>query len=89
MSALVAPTQPRRRRRERDLTKALDLKPSDIWTLYGIAPSTLHGYCNNADPDRRLPSILYPGRSGRKGMRLINHEDFKTWRAKWTHAPAA
>lgn len=72
-----------KQRRERDLTKAIDLRPVDIFELYGISASTLHSFCTAEDDERRLPSVLIPGRSGRRGVRLINHDDFRAWRAKW------
>lgn len=73
-----------RRRRERDLTKAVCLRPADVFALYGIPPSTLHGLCNHAEPARRLPSMLIQGKKGKKGLRLVNHEALRTYLAKWS-----
>lgn len=83
-AATCGRTEPRRkRRRQRDLTKAITLRPFDVFTLYGIPTATLCQMCRHPNPERRLPAILIPGRQGRRGIRLVNHEELKRWLAKW------
>lgn len=52
----------KKRIRTRDLAAAITLRPRDVFTLYGIPPSTLSMLCNDPDPNRRLPSTKIPGR---------------------------
>ena len=68
-----------RKKKHRDLSLALMLRPGEMFSLYGIPPSTLCELCNHPDPTRRIPSHLILGRKGRKGLRLINHAEFKAW----------
>lgn len=68
-----------RKRGRRDLCTALTLRPRDVYELYGIPESTLCGYLQHPDPAIRLPSILIPGRCGRRGIRLIFHEALRGW----------
>lgn len=75
-----------RRRRERDLTKAVCLRPADVFALYGIPPSTLHDLCNQTDPARRLTSTLIQGKKGKRGLRLVNHDTLRAYLAKWSNA---
>jgi hypothetical protein len=75
-----------RHRKERDLSKAITLRPADVFALYGIPTSTTCQYCNDPDPERRMPSLKIPGRRGRKGLRLINHEELRAWLRKWKSA---
>ncbi len=79
--AVSAPTG--RKKKSRDLTKAITLRPAEVFALYGIPSSTLCGLCKNPDPERRLPSKLIPGRMGHKGLRLIEHVVLRAWLAKW------
>lgn len=69
--------------RPRDLTKAVTLRPRDVFDLYGIQPAMVSYMCNHEDPAKRLPSTLVPGRKGHRGMRLIDHGEFRTWLARW------
>jgi len=80
MSTSAAPI---RRRRSRDLAQAITLRPADVFVLYGLPSSTLHDLCTAPDPERRLPSTLIPGRAGRRGVRLINHDELRAWLARW------
>ena len=66
----IVPPKPRKKK-PRDLTRALTLRPAEVFALYGIPSSTLCGLCKHADPEKRIPSRLIPGRKGRKGLRLI------------------
>ena len=78
---------PRHRRKTRDLSQAITLRPRDIYNLYGLSSSTICELCQHPDADRRIPSILIPGRRGHKGMRLIEHAEFRAWLAKWRRTP--
>lgn len=73
----------KRKLKARDLTKAVTLRPRDIFDLYGIQPAMVCFMANHEDPAKRLPSILVPGRMGHRGMRLIDHAEFRTWLARW------
>lgn len=73
----------RRRKRARDLTKALSYRPRDIFDLHGMPPSTVCQLCNHPDPAKRMPSYLIPGRQGRKGARFIPVKEFNEWLDKW------
>lgn len=81
-TASVPPQQ--RRRRARDLTRAVVLRARDIFELYGIPPSTLSELSTHPDATRRPPSRLVMGRGGRKGMRLFPRAEFETWLASWS-----
>lgn len=70
---------PVRRKKQRDLSKAEMLRPADVYALYGIPSSTLCQMCNHPDPAKRMPSMLIPGRRGRKGLRLIDHTKLRAW----------
>jgi hypothetical protein len=77
----------RRRRKTRDLSQAITLRPRDVYALYGLSSSTICELCQHPDADRRIPSTLIPGRRGHKGMRLIDHGEFRAWLAKWRRPP--
>ena len=66
----------------RDLDRAITLRPADVFSLYGIPASTLHGYCNHPNLAKRLPSILLPGRKGRRGVRLSDSSELRAWMGK-------
>lgn len=70
-------------RKQRDLSKAVALRPAEVFALYGIPSSTLCELCRHPDPAKRLPSMLIPGRCGRKGLRLINHDELRAWLDRW------
>lgn len=70
---------PVRKKKQRDLSKAEMLRPADVYALYGIPSSTLCQMCNHPDPAKRMPSMLIPGRRGRKGLRLIDHTKLRAW----------
>lgn len=77
------PVRTVRKKKTRDLTKAVTLRPAEVFALYGIPSSTLCALCKHPDPERRLPSKLIPGRQGRKGLRLIDHAALRAWMEKW------
>lgn len=68
-----------KKKRVRDLKKALWLRPIEVFEDYGIPPSTLCFLCRHEDESRRLPSRLIPGRMGRKGLRLINRAELDAY----------
>lgn len=72
-----------RRQRTRDLAQAVTLRASDIWILFGIAPSTVCDLATHPDPAKRLPSSLTPGRNGRKGIRLFQRSEVEAWIARY------
>lgn len=72
-------TTRRRPRKERDLSKAITLRPVEVFQLYGITQPTLHRLCTHKDSNKHLPSVLLKGRSGRKGVRLINHDELRAY----------
>jgi hypothetical protein len=94
-TATKSPTVPpvQRRRTERDLARALYLRPRDIAEIYGISESMLCDLSNHADPARRPPSRLIRGRGERKGVRIFLRSEFEAWIARWdaagNYAPAA
>ena len=69
----------RKKKKQRDLSKAEMLRPADVYALYGIPSSTLCQMCKHPDPEKRMPSMLIPGRFGRKGLRLIDHAKLRAW----------
>lgn len=71
------------RKRTRDLTNAVTLRPADVFTLYGVPPSTLRDWCLCGPEADRLPSRLIPGRRGRRGVRLIEKAKLDAWLNKW------
>lgn len=73
----------KKRRRERNLARALWLRPIDVFDEYGIPPSTLCILCKHSDPTRRIPSLLIPGRSGRRGLRLVKRTELDAYLAKF------
>ena len=75
-----------KRKKSRDLSVATMLRPAEVFALYGIPTSTLCELCKHADPAKRLPSMLIPGRQGRKGLRLIDHAKLRAWLANWDMA---
>ncbi len=72
-----------RRKPSRDLSKAENYRPQDIWERHGIPKSTVCQLCRHPDPNLRMPSFLIPGRCGRKGSRLIPVAEFAVWLARW------
>lgn len=80
--AMESPSSPTRRKR-RNLELAVTLRPADVFELYGIPTSTLSCMCRDENPQKRLPSILIPGRRGRRGIRLINHQELRGWLERW------
>jgi hypothetical protein len=78
-----------RRRRVRDLSQAITLRPIEIYQLYGIPPSTLCDMCKHNQAARRLPSTLLPGRNGGKGLRLVNHDDLRAYLERFKEGAAA
>lgn len=81
--AVSNPTARHRAKKKRDLNSAATLRPAEVFELYGIPSSTLCQLCKHPDPTKRMPSMLTPGRRGRKGLRLINHGELKAWLARW------
>jgi len=80
-------SRPLRRRKCRDLSRAITLRPREVYELYGLPSSTVCELCEHPDLEKRLPSTKIPGRSGHRGMRLIDHAEFRVWLAKWRQAP--
>lgn len=72
-----------RTRRQRDLTKAVELTALELTQLYGMSKRYWHDMAAHSDPSKRLPSKKIPGRSGRKGSRLFNRADVEAWLAQW------
>jgi hypothetical protein len=70
--------------RTRDLAKAITLRPAEVQELYGISRVTLRNWC--VRPENPLPSILIRGKSGRKGVRLIERAKLETWLAQYRTA---
>lgn len=66
----------------RDLLTAVTLRPAEVEQLYGIGRVTLRNYCIREE--NPLPSILIKGRSGRKGVRLIEREKLNAWLAQFS-----
>ena len=64
-----------RPKKTRDLSKAVTLRPAEVFALYGIPPATLRDWCTHKEADHKLPSALIQGRAGRKGVRLIKQAD--------------
>ena len=64
-----------RPKKTRDLSKAVTLRPAEVFQAYGIPPATLRDWCIHKDAAQKLPSVLIQGRSGRKGVRLIKQAD--------------
>jgi hypothetical protein len=81
MPAAVPPVQ--RRRTARDLAVAKELRPRDIWDVYGIAPSTLCVLATHEDAARRPLSRFIRPRGGRKGLRLFDKAAFEAWKSCW------
>jgi hypothetical protein len=73
----VPPVQ--RRRTERQLATARDLRPRDIFELHGIPPATLGDYVTRIPEERRPLSRFIKGRGGRKGIRLFPRTAFEAW----------
>jgi len=80
----VPPVQ--RRRTVRELSRALWLRPRDIYELYGLSPSMLCDLANHAEASRRPPSRLIHGRGQKKGVRIFNRAEFEAWLARWSSA---
>lgn len=61
------------------------LRPRDIKERFGIAPGTLHYYCETVPANDRLPSIKLPGKAGTrsKGKRLVFEDDLLAWLNKY------
>jgi hypothetical protein len=70
--------------RTRDLTRAVTLRPAEVEQLYGVNRATLRNWCIR--PENPLPSILVRGKSGRKGVRLIERVKLETWLAQYATA---
>jgi len=79
--AQVATRAPRRPAAERDLARAVELRPAEVFALYGIAPSTLGDYATKLPPERRPVSRFIRGQGGRKGVRLFPRAAFERWLA--------
>lgn len=78
--ASVPPVQ--RRRKLRDLERAVWLRPRDIDEIYSISPSTLHELATLEDPARRLPSVMLKARGKRRGLRLVKRSDLDAYLAR-------
>lgn len=78
---MIAENKPRKVR-TRDLSKAITLRPAEVFQLYGIPQSTLNDLALHCDPTKRVPSTLIPGRCGRRGIRLFNHDQLRAFLAR-------
>jgi hypothetical protein len=78
----IVPHKPRKKK-QRDLSCAITLRPAEVFALYGIPSSTLCQLCKHQEPEKRLPSHLIPGRRGRKGLRLIDHAELRAYLKRW------
>jgi hypothetical protein len=76
----VPPVQ--RRRKLRDLERAVWLRPRDIEEIYGLSASTLHELATHTDPARRLPSSFVKARGGKRGLRLVKRADLDAYLAQ-------
>lgn len=76
---------PPRKRKTRDLTRAVELRPRDVFELYGIPSTTLGDLARHPDPARRPPSRFIRGLGGRRGLRLFPRAAFEQWLARWSH----
>lgn len=70
---------PRRTPPERDLARAIELRPAEIFALYGISASTLGDYATKLPPERRPLSRFIRGKNGTKGVRLFPRAAFERW----------
>jgi len=64
---------------QRDLTKAVTLRPREVFLLYGMPVTTVSDLCTHSDPAERIESYKITGRCKRKGGRYIDHAKFKLW----------
>lgn len=69
-------------RHGRDLSKAITLRPAEVFALYGINQVALCRLAKHADASKRLPSILIGSKAGRRGIRLINHDELRAFLAR-------
>lgn len=72
-----------RRRSERELARALWLRPRDIWEIYGIPTGTLAVLTTHPEASRRPPSRRINPSGGRKGIRLYHRAEFEAWLNRW------
>lgn len=79
----VPPVQ--RRRKVRDLERAVWLRPRDVTEIYGVSAETAAAWATHADPAKRLPSSYIKGRGGKKGIRLYRRADFDAFLARHSH----
>jgi hypothetical protein len=77
--ASVPPVQ--RRRKVRDLERAVWLRPRDIREIYGISGPTLSRLCLTKDEGKRLPSVKISTRKGEasNGLRLVKRTDMEAY----------
>lgn len=76
----VPPVQ--RRRKLRDLERAVWLRPRDIEEIYGLSASTLHELATHSDAERRLPSVMLKARGQKRGLRLVKRTDLDAYLAR-------
>lgn len=76
----VPPVQ--RRRKLRDLERAVWLRPRDIEEIYGISPTSLHEMATAKDEASRLPSVLIKPKGGKRGLRLVKRADLDAYLAQ-------
>lgn len=75
----VPPVQ--RRRKLRDLERAVWLRPRDVTEIYGISAETAASWATHEDPAQRLPSAYIKARGARKGIRLYRRADLDAFLA--------
>lgn len=76
----VPPIQ--RKRKARDLTNAVMLRPRDVFELYGISQPTLWRITHTGEASDRLPATFIGSRKGRMGLTLIKRSDLDAYLAK-------
>jgi hypothetical protein len=83
----VPPVQ--RRRKLRDLERAVWLRPRDVTEIYGISAETAASWATDPDPAERLPSFYKKTTKGaKKGIRIYRRSDFDAYMARHMSAAA-
>lgn len=82
----IPPVQ--RRRKARDLERAVWLRPRDVEEIYGVSAETAGNWATHPDPTKRLPSAFLKGRGSKRGIRLYRRADFDAYLARHMEAAA-
>ena len=75
-----------RRRKIRDLERAVWLRPRDVSDIYGVSAETAATWATHPDPAERLPSAYIKGRGKKKGIRIYRRTDFDAYLARHMRA---